>query len=660
MAKVQDKELYTNIKIALYKHEMERKLRESEARYRAIVEDQTELICRYLPDGILTFINDAYCCYFGKEREELIGHSFMPLIPEEDQELVERQISTLSLENPIATYEHRILAPGGEIRWQQWINRALFDEQNCIVEYQSVGHDVTERVRAKEALKASEAYARNVIESSLDVVITCDMERRIVEFNKAAEETLGYRREQVVGKHVDMLYADPQESLAVHETTLREGKCVQEILDRRKSGETFPAFLSASTLRGVSGEIVGVMGVSRDITERKRAEEALQQHNRELALLNRASQALVSTLDMDQVIVIILEEVCQLLGVTASSVWLVDPETDALVCQQASGPQRDIVLGWRLAPGEGIAGWVAHHGETLIVPDMRADERHFEGVDRQIGVELCSSLSVPLRVKQHVIGVLQVVDTEVGRFATSDLALLEPLAASAAIAIENARLYEQVQQDAETKSMLLREIDHRVKNNLTGIIGLLYAARNHARVEDQAAYQSAMNDLISRVRGLITVHSMLSVSGWAPLRLSALATRVMRASLQVLARGKRVSIDVLPSPVRVTSDQAHYLAMVINELATNTVKHALRERDTAHITFQIALDGDAVRCEFRDDGPGLPEDVLRLEYSSVGFDLIQNVVRDNLRGELSLRNDDGAAVTIQFKTGTRIREANDK
>jgi len=401
-----------------------------------------------------------------------------------------------------------------------------------------------------------------------------------------------------------------------------------------------------TTLETIAAQIGSVI-------TRSRAEEALRRRNRELALLNQTSRAFVSTLDLDQVLVTILEEVCQLLGVTASSVWLVDPKTDALVCQQASGPRRDTVLGWRLAPGEGIAGWVAHHGESMIVPDTRADERHFKGVDRQTRVELCSILSVPLKVKQHVIGVLQVADTQVGRFATSDLALVEPLAAAAAIAIENAQLYKQAQRDAETKSVLLREINHRVKNNLTGIMGLLYAARDHARVEDWATYQSTMNGLIGRVRGLATVHSMLSASEWTPLRLSDLAGRVIRAALPALPRDKHMSIDVSPSPVRVTPNQAHNLALVINELATNTIKHALGERNTAHITFQIACDGNftarTVRCEFRDDGPGYPEDVLQLEHHHVGFDLIQNIVRHNLHGELSLHNERGAVAVIRFE-----------
>ncbi len=527
----------------------------------------------------------------------------------------------------------------------------VFDDTDQIEKIIHIATDIAERKRAEEALQASKEYINNIIDSSLDMIITCDMKRHIVEFNTAAQETFGYRREEVIGKHVDMLYADPQESLAVHETAINEGRCVREILDRHKSGEVFPAFLSASLLHDASGEVVGVMGVARDITERKRAEEALRRRNRELALLNRASQALTSTLDLGQVLATILEAIRHLLDVTASSVWLIDQETHELVCQQATGPQGEGVLGWRLAPGQGLAGWVARAGESLIVPDVWADERHFKGVDQQTRLPLRSILTVPLLVKNGIIGVLQVVDTQVDRFQPTDLRLTESLATTAAIAIENARLYEQARQDAETKSVLLDEINHRVKNNLAAIIGLLYTELRYADMDNQATYQSVIQSLVNRVQGLTTVHSLLSASGWAPLRIGELVGQAIHSSLQTLPRDKHVSVDMIPSPVHVTPDQAQNLALVINELATNTVKHALQDRDTAHITVRVTteIEGDGVQVEFRDDGPGYPEEVLRLERYNVGLDLVQNVVRKNLRGELSLYNDHGAVAVVQFK-----------
>ncbi|GAB4471841.1 MAG: hypothetical protein Kow00124_09340 [Anaerolineae bacterium] len=132
---------------------------ESEARYRAIIDDQTELICRFLPDGSLTFVNQAYCRYFDKTPEELLGRSFVPMIPESDQEMVQRTFGSLSRENPVVTYEHRVINPQGQIRWQQWTDRAIFDEEGKLVEYQAVGRDIT---ALKEIQAMKDAFVSNV------------------------------------------------------------------------------------------------------------------------------------------------------------------------------------------------------------------------------------------------------------------------------------------------------------------------------------------------------------------------------------------------------------------------------------------------------------------------------------------------------------------
>jgi signal transduction histidine kinase len=215
-----------------------------------------------------------------------------------------------------------------------------------------------------------------------------------------------------------------------------------------------------------------------DVTGRRRVEEALRQRNRELALLNRASQALVSTLDPNQVLVAVLEEVRRLLNVVASSVWLVDPETEGLVCRHATGSRSELVRDWHLVSGQGFAGWVARSGESLIVPDTWTDERHFQDVDQVTGLALRSILAVPLRVKEDVIGVLEVVDTEINSFGTTDLTLLESLAASAAIAIDNARLVEALRQRTSELEARNQDLDafahtvaHDLKSPLSHIIG---------------------------------------------------------------------------------------------------------------------------------------------------------------------------------------------
>jgi PAS domain S-box-containing protein len=127
-------------------------LHESEERYRNVVEDQTEFISRFLPDGTHVFVNEAYCRYFGMKRDDILGHRFRPKVPPEDRERMNRFFVSLSRDHPIDTIEHRIIMPDDSIRWQRWSDRAIFDSSGTITEYQSVGQDITERKRAEESL----------------------------------------------------------------------------------------------------------------------------------------------------------------------------------------------------------------------------------------------------------------------------------------------------------------------------------------------------------------------------------------------------------------------------------------------------------------------------------------------------------------------------
>jgi PAS domain S-box-containing protein len=139
--------------------EQTRALAASEARYRAIVEDQTELVCRFAPDGRLTFVDGAYCRYFHNQRDELLGEHFLPPIPPEDQPRVETHLAALGPRRPLATIEHRVILPSGDVRWQQWTARVLFDSDGAPLEYASVDRDVTDRHQAEEALRAAKEAA---------------------------------------------------------------------------------------------------------------------------------------------------------------------------------------------------------------------------------------------------------------------------------------------------------------------------------------------------------------------------------------------------------------------------------------------------------------------------------------------------------------------
>jgi len=134
----------------------EQALAKSEERYRNVVEDQTEFICRFLPDGTHIFVNDAYCRYFDKKREELIGQRFRPVLHPEDREIVVRHFTSITPEHPVMDIDQRIIMPDSSIRWQRWSDRAIFDSNGKVIEYQSVGRDITAQKELENEMKYHE------------------------------------------------------------------------------------------------------------------------------------------------------------------------------------------------------------------------------------------------------------------------------------------------------------------------------------------------------------------------------------------------------------------------------------------------------------------------------------------------------------------------
>ena len=131
----------------------EEALRNSETRYRAIVTDQTELICRYNPQGTITFVNEACCRYFSKRQDELIGQNFWSFFLDEEDQKSKARIASLGPENPAVPIERCVTLASGENSWQQWTDRAIFDENGKLLECQSVGRDITDLKYAQEKLK---------------------------------------------------------------------------------------------------------------------------------------------------------------------------------------------------------------------------------------------------------------------------------------------------------------------------------------------------------------------------------------------------------------------------------------------------------------------------------------------------------------------------
>ena len=185
----------------------------------------------------------------------------------------------------------------------------------------------------------------------------------------------------------------------------------------------------------------------RKAAEMARLKDIAQRQAEEMSFLNDVARTLSSTLHLDKVLTSIMQQVDDMLAVEAGSLLLTDPTNGDLIFQIALGDKATEVKPFRVPKGQGIAGRVAKTGKPLIIADVQQDERHFKALDTKTHFNTRNILCVPLILHDQVIGVLQVLNKKIGTFNEQDVDLLGSIASYAAIAIENARLYESLQTE---------------------------------------------------------------------------------------------------------------------------------------------------------------------------------------------------------------------
>ena len=264
----------------LQRRRAEEESRRNEERYRSVVDTQSELICRFLPDSTLTFVNDAYCRYWNKTQEELIGTKFIEPIPLPARPAVLDRIG--GLRRGMDSYEHQVNLPDGAVGWHHWINHAILDAYGNLVELQGVGRDITDRKRAEKALGQSEARNSAMLRAVPDLMFVLTRDGTFVDYHARDPTLLFAPPSTFIGRKVrDVMPAGLADRLmeAIELACTRHEPVVVEY--ELPMGDT--RYFEARLVRDDADRVLSMV---RDITDARRA----MQLNRELTWRLIASQ----------------------------------------------------------------------------------------------------------------------------------------------------------------------------------------------------------------------------------------------------------------------------------------------------------------------------------------------------------------------------------
>lgn len=638
----------------------EQALRQSESRYRALVESSEDAIFQLDPEGRYLFMNLAGARGLGCRPEDLVGLSLADVFP---RETVERQMRAvrrvLHTKRPMRV-EIPVTVKGNERQYSAVLVPVPGDsgEVESVI---AIARDITHLKRVEDDLRASQERLKILFELAPDPYVLLDLEGKLVDANRAAERMSGYDKDELIGVNLLQTRLFPPASLEVVRDTLArssEGLPTEpkELVLNRKDGR--PVVLESRTYPVTIDNRTLVLAIIRDITERKRLFEALKRTNEELvagrariqkqadevpaarnrlAFLVEASTALTATLDYQSQLSRLAHLAVPTLGDWAVINVIEGDGALRPVAVADVNPDKErlaIEIQRRFTPsqaGEGPYQTVLRERRSILVPEPSPsvlaasvqDPEHLRMV-REMGPR--SALFVPISIHDQVCGLMALAITESDReYGPEDLRLAEELARRAAVSIENALLYQaerQYRDEAERRTAQLEDllwaVSHDLRAPLTVIQGqaqLLGRSLERAGTEREKANAEAVAAGARRMNSMIQdlVDSVRMEAGQLELSRQPVALRPFVLDLVERLSGvlnpERIKVEIPKALPKVSADPDRLERIMIN-LVTNALKYSPPDSE---VLVRGRRRGGEVVVSIIDRGMGFtPEDLSHL------------------------------------------------
>jgi two-component sensor histidine kinase len=396
-------------------------------------------------------------------------------------------------------------------------------------------------------------------------------------------------------------------------------------LQRREFSDDEIAFLQT-----VAGELA--IGIE-NARLYSRTDARLQRKITELGTMQRVSHTIASTLDLEHVLRLIAEQAVALFNVEAAAIFRFPG--------RSGDPPEPPTVSYRVGRAKDV---IDEPGRDEVIREVMRT-----GAARAVDMDYVDGsgrlFCLPLRSAREPFGALCLRMAPGAELPEDELGLLQAFSDAATVAIENATLYQDARRGLEVASALLQEMHHRVRNNLQTVAALLSIQLRH---NEGAPWASHLREAISRVQAIAAVHDLLSDE-----------QRLGGTTVDVIARhaadeaygtltppGLTVTFDVPASDVRVPSKQATILALLINELVANAVKHGFSGRNRGTISIRAHQEQGEAIIEIWNDGESIPEDFDPSGGHGLGMRIIQRLVSADLHGSFRIGPSDGGSIAI--------------
>jgi PAS domain S-box-containing protein len=456
-------------------------------RYRVFIKDVADAFFETNVKGDFLFFNDALCRIFGYAREEIHNRNFRRFMDEKNAEFAFSSFSNMfRTEKGVTDILWEITRRDGQKRILEINANILGNEKGEKIGFQGIARDVTEKVKAERALKASEKKLKQQVAASRRAeqryralleflqmpVFVSSMNNTVSYVNPAFEKVFGWALDELKGRKISFVPDEEREQTIREMKNLSREKRIFGFETKRltKDGRILDIIADGAIFYDEKNQPAGQVITLRDVTHEKRISRSNQ-------ALFRIASAIHRFRGLDDRLEYITRQVQKLIAIEGASVILLDETAREFYFRVSAFEDAEASRKWkeiRFPADKGAAGQVYRTGKPLIVHDTSKSPYYFKQVDDKAGYNTRSMLDVPIQIQDRMIGVLCVVNKKEGVFDETDVELLSTIANMVALPIENARIneklfqsYEEVKSLNQAKDRVIHHLSHELKTPLS-------------------------------------------------------------------------------------------------------------------------------------------------------------------------------------------------